>query len=88
MAEPALIARLRDPDRAVRSRACDILRQIGGVETLQAMRAIPPDSDLGVRMAAKRACEQIVARVGPLPRAGANAASAGSKNKGRSGKSG
>jgi hypothetical protein len=66
-AEPALIGRLRDPDRNVRSRACDILKAIGGQETLKAMQAIPRDSDLGVQMAAENAWKQIVARVGPPP---------------------
>jgi hypothetical protein len=85
MAEPALIARLRDPDRSVRSRACDILAQVGGVETLKAMRAIPTDQDLGVRMAAKRAAEQIVARVGLPPRGSSHEPSNSSRNKGQSG---
>lgn len=76
MAEPALIARLQDGDPHVRRVACDILRQIGGAETLKAMRALPLDPDLGVRMAAKRAAEQIVVRVGLLPR------TSGSKNAG------
>jgi HEAT repeat protein len=81
MAEPALIQRLRDPEPAVRRRACEILQQIGGMDTLQAMQAVPADQDLGVRMAAKRASEQIVARVGPPPRAGSAKASVGTESK-------
>jgi len=79
MAEPAMIARLRDADPHVRRMACEILMQIGGADTLKAMRAIPPDPDLGVRMAAKRAADQIVARVGPLPRASGAGTGAGTK---------
>ncbi|MGO9466839.1 MAG: HEAT repeat domain-containing protein [Isosphaeraceae bacterium] len=87
MAEPALIARLKDPDPRVRSRACDILKQIGGMETLKAMQAIPPDPDFGVRMAAKRASAQIMARVGPPPPLpGAKKGGASSKSPGLSGK--
>ncbi len=82
MAEPALIARLKDPDPRVRSRACNILKQIGGMETLKAMQVMPADQDFGVRMAAKRASEQIMARVGPPPPlAGAKKGGAGSRSK-------
>jgi len=89
MAEPALIARLKDPDSSVRRRACDILKQIGGMETLKAMQAIPPDPDFSVRVAANRAKEAIVARVGPPPPlSGAKKAGAGSKSQGLSGKPG
>jgi HEAT repeat protein len=84
MAEPALILRLRDGDPHVRRMACEVLKQIGGADTLRAMRGLPPDPDLGVRMAAKSAMEQLVARVGPLPRAtssGRSGTSAGTRNK-------
>lgn len=67
MAEPALIARLRDVDPHVRRKAWDILGQIGGADTLRALRAIRTDPDLGVRMAAKRAAQEIAARVGRQP---------------------
>jgi hypothetical protein len=69
-AEPALIGKLRDGDPHVRRITCEILGQIGGADTIKAMRAIPLDPDLGVRMAANRAAEAIVARVGPVPRTG------------------
>jgi hypothetical protein len=67
VAEPALIERLKSPDTETRRRACNILKEIGGEETLKAMRSIPPDSDFGVRVAATEAIKQITARVGPLP---------------------
>jgi hypothetical protein len=64
MAEPALIARLRDPNPRIRSVACEILQEVGGADALKKMRALPVDPDLGARMAAKRAMELIAARVG------------------------
>jgi hypothetical protein len=67
IAEPALIARLRDGDREIRRRACDILKVIGGHDTLKAMDKLPSDPDLLTRNAASEAYKQIVARVGPLP---------------------
>jgi len=69
IAEPALILRLKNPDSQVRRRACTILKEIGGKETLQAMQSLPADSDFGVRVAAQDAMKSIIARVGPLPKA-------------------
>jgi hypothetical protein len=69
IAEPALIARLQNPDSGTRRRACTILKDIGGLETLKAMRSIPADPDFGVRVAAQAAMKAIIARVGPLPAA-------------------
>jgi HEAT repeats len=66
--EPALIALLRSPDSGVRGQACRILAQIGGQKTLAEMQSLPPDPDLGVRMAAQDAWKRIIARVGPPPR--------------------
>ena len=66
-AEPALINALRDPQADVRRIACEILREIGGKPTLEAMSSLPADPDLGVRNAASDAMQAIVARVGPLP---------------------
>jgi hypothetical protein len=84
MAEPSVIGLLQNADPHVRRTACNILRQIGGAETVRAMRAIPPDPDLGVRMAAKGAAEAIVARVGPVPRtSGAGKVTTGAGNKPR-----
>jgi HEAT repeats len=68
VAEPALIPVLRNPDSALRGRACRILAQIGGQATLREMQSLPPDPDLGVRMAAQDAWRKIVARVGLPPR--------------------
>lgn len=68
IAEPALIPLLRHPESMVRSRVCNILAVIGGHETLTAMKSLPADPDFGVRVAANRAAEEIVRRVGPLPR--------------------
>jgi hypothetical protein len=67
IAEPALIAQLKSADSETRRRACNILKDVGGLETLKAMRSIPPDPDFGVRMAAQDALKQITARVGPQP---------------------
>jgi hypothetical protein len=63
-AEPALIERLRSPDRDIRRKACDVLRDIGGKETLTFMSKARPDPDLGVRMAAQQAMQAIAQRVG------------------------
>jgi hypothetical protein len=68
VAEPAVIPALKSPDPDLRRLSCEILRQIGGQETLKAMQAIPPDPDLGVRMAAQETWKQLVARVGPPPK--------------------
>jgi HEAT repeat protein len=84
MAEVALIIRLQDPEADVRRIACDILKQIGGVETLKAMRSLPRDSDPLVRMAANSAYQQIAARVGPLPKtSGSGKAGKGAETKTR-----
>ena len=66
MAEPALIERLTNPDPDIRRNVCDILKDIGGKETLKAMQSLPADPDFGVRVAAKNAMSNIVLRVGPL----------------------
>ena len=67
IAEPTLIDRLKGPDADVRRKVCNILKEIGGKETLKAMQSIPPDPDFGVRVAAQDAMKQIIARVGPVP---------------------
>lgn len=66
-AEAPLIGRLQDPDPNVRSGACEVLKDIGGKDTLRAMIKLPADPDAGVRSAATSAMEAIVARVGPIP---------------------
>jgi HEAT repeat protein len=68
VAEPALFPLLRSPDSGLRGHACRILAEIGGQKTLQEMQSLPPDRDLGVRMAANDAMKKIIARAGPLPR--------------------
>jgi predicted Zn finger-like uncharacterized protein len=67
IAEPALIARLKDGEPKIRRKACDILKVIGGRDTLKAMDKLPSDPDLLTRAAAAEAYKQIVARVGRLP---------------------
>ena len=67
IAEPALIARLRDGNAEIRRKACHILKVIGGLETLKAMKSIPQDPDFGTRVAAEQVYKEIVSRVGPLP---------------------
>lgn len=66
IAEPALIERLTNPDPDIRRKVCDLLKDIGGKETLKAMQSLPADPDFSVRMAAKNAMSNIVLRVGPL----------------------
>ncbi len=63
IAEPALIALLRNRDEDLRRKACDILKFVGGSATLKAMGKIPPDPDIGVRMAAQEAIKMIRLRV-------------------------
>ena len=67
-AEPAVIALLRSPDADVRRKACTVLKDIGGRETLTFMSKARPDPDTGVRMAAQEAMAAIAGRVGPLPK--------------------
>jgi predicted Zn finger-like uncharacterized protein len=71
-AEPALISLLTHPDPDMRRHACDILKDLGGKEALQAMMALPADRDGLVRMAAGSAMQAIRQRVGPvaLPKKG------------------
>ena len=67
VAEPALIARLKDGDAEIRRKACNILKVVGGRDTLKAMDAMPQDPDFGTRVAASAAYKEIGLRVGPLP---------------------
>lgn len=71
-AEPALIELLRDSDPTLRSRACDLLRDVGGKDALEAMMSLPADRDIGVQSAARRAMRAISARVGPVAPLGKN----------------
>jgi HEAT repeats len=66
IAEQALIERLTNPDSGIRRRVCNILKVVGGKETLKAMQSLPADPDFSVRVAAKDAIGGIVLRVGPL----------------------
>ncbi len=70
MVEPAMIERLRDHDSKIRSMACQVLMYVGGIETLKAMKTIPPDPDVFVQGDARKAIQQIISRVGPLPKDG------------------
>src|SRR5262249_26793024 len=65
VAEPPLIALLRNPDADLRKKACEILKFVGGKETLKAMKAIPPDPEFFVRLAAQDAIKMINLRIGP-----------------------
>lgn len=80
VAEPALIPVLRSPESRLRSQACRILADIGGMPTLVEMQSLPPDPDLGVRMAAQGAWKKIVARVGPPPKPARGKTGKGSGN--------
>jgi HEAT repeat protein len=62
-AEPALIALLKDPDHDRRKTACQVLRDIGGQDTLDAMKKLPSDSDPVVRDEAAKTMQAIAARV-------------------------
>ncbi len=63
IAEQPLIALLRNPDDDLRRKGCNILKFVGGSATLKAMSKIPPDPDIGVRMAAQEAIKMIRLRV-------------------------
>ena len=68
VAEPAVIPLLRNPDPDLRRKACEVLKYIGGQETLKVMQSLPADPDFGVSVSAKESWKAIVARVGPPPR--------------------
>lgn len=68
IAEPAVIPMLRSPDPHLRRKACDVLKIIGGQETLLVMQSLPNDPDFGVRVNAQETWKAIVARVGPPPK--------------------
>jgi len=82
IAEPALIARLRDGNPEIRRKACNILKVIGGLETLKAMKSLPQDPDFGTRVAANEAYKEIESRVGPLP-GSTKSSKTGSSSRGR-----
>jgi HEAT repeat protein len=63
IAQPAVIPLLRSADEGVRRAACEVLAEIGGQETLDTMKKLPADPDLGVRTAAAKAMQTIAARV-------------------------
>jgi HEAT repeat protein len=63
-AETAVIAKLADADKNTRKRACEILGQIGGDESLKIFGKLKPDSDPFVRMAASAAITNIRNRLG------------------------
>lgn len=64
-AEPAVIPLLRSADSRTRSLACEVLRDIGGQTTLDTMKKLPTDPDLGVRRAANQTMMAIANRVHP-----------------------
>jgi hypothetical protein len=63
-----VIPLLRSPDPDLRRKACEVLKFIGGQETLRVMQSLPNDPDLGVRMKATEASNAIITRVGRPPR--------------------
>src|SRR5262249_43156922 len=65
VAEPPLIGLLRNPDADLRKKACEVLKFVGGAATLKAMRALPPDPEFFVRIAAQDAIKMINLRVPP-----------------------
>jgi hypothetical protein len=62
-AESAVIPLLRSAEERVRRAACEVLAEIGGKETLDTMKKLPSDPDLGVRMAANKTMQAIAARL-------------------------
>lgn len=63
-AEKAVIAKLASPEKDARKRACEILGQIGGDESLKVFAKLKPDSDPFVRIAANAAITSIRTRLG------------------------
>jgi HEAT repeats len=70
-AEPALIELLKNPDPDFRRKACQILRLVGGKDTLAFMKSAKADPDAGVRMEAQITMKMIHDRLS-LPAKGAN----------------
>jgi HEAT repeat protein len=64
-AEPALIALLTDGDPKQRRGACEVLADLGGTATFEAMLNLPPDSDPFAQRAAREAMDAIARRLGP-----------------------
>jgi hypothetical protein len=67
VAEPALISHLSDDDDNSRRVVLELLSDLGGMDTLKAMRAMAPDSNPEIRNQAQRTWQAIVARVSPPP---------------------
>jgi hypothetical protein len=65
IAEPPLIALLKNPDADLRKKACEVLKFVGGAATLKAMKALPPDPEFFVRVAAQDAIKMINLRIPP-----------------------
>jgi hypothetical protein len=88
VAEPPLIALLRNPDADLRKKACEVLKFVGGAATLKAMKSIPPDPEFFVRVAAQDAIKMINLRVGPptsdVPETKKNATNSSGKTKQKS----
>lgn len=66
-AEPAVMAKLRDPVSGVRATACKVLAEIGGADTLNYMKKLPADPDFGVQVAARDTMQKIAARTKAVP---------------------
>ena len=63
-AEKELLARLQDPDAGVRAGVAEVLGEIGGDASVQALQAMPQDRNRDVGAAAARALERIRMRRG------------------------
>ena len=64
-AEKALIGMLTDPEPKQRRAVCEILADLGGVATFEAMSKLPADPEFSVQVAARQAMEAIGNRIGP-----------------------
>ena len=62
-AEPAVIPLLKNSDSQIRKLACEVLRDIGGQETLDVMKKLPADPDVFVKQEAANAMQAIKARL-------------------------
>ncbi|MDG3007802.1 HEAT repeat domain-containing protein [Paludisphaera mucosa] len=63
-AEGALVELLKSPDPDLRREACNVLKDVGGSDTLDFMKTARPDPDPLVRMTAQQAMQAVAARVG------------------------
>jgi len=84
VAEPPLIELLTNPDADLRKKACEVLKFVGGSETLKVMKSMRPDSEFFVRVAAQDAFKMITLRVGSGASDGSQTKEAGTQAPARS----